>query len=508
MPDDFDSVVADRCRAVDDVSVPADLWSRAQVKVLDRMPVQFTDGEATLIGLETPSQTDELTTPQRVVLAGLLVAAAVVAIAVVAFRDVDDASPDAQTATVGSSIVESQFGEAMESAGVLVQPSAEDITLASGTSRYPPDSGSTQVSAADTFALLRQCQPGYVCDAGWAYVTGTVDGNTLHYGVLGQAHDPEVFVLDDRFFVAMESEPTLHPAPTAWLIDSSSGGYTELTWRDEPTTVSSPEQAVLIGDGNYSVSRWVNLSRSSTGPMEPVSLPRVVDARDGTIRPLAVPDNAAASLPVIQHGQGRIWIGTAPGGRALEVEELEVVQVAGLAYSDDGGATWAEVTLPAQLFESAEPRSDSRGASIAAEGDRIAVTAAWSYNLERYVYISHDAGLTWSTVTIANPSKHNGAFLYVLADKRLLLMRSDDVYPAELLVSTDSDWTKLEQDLPATRAIKNKYVSVNRDGIVVMHFSESTFDDGTIGNNPDAPPNRYRFSTDMTNWRTIATLDP
>ena len=40
MPDDFDSVVADRCSAVDDVPVPADLWSRVQFKVLD--PYRFS----------------------------------------------------------------------------------------------------------------------------------------------------------------------------------------------------------------------------------------------------------------------------------------------------------------------------------------------------------------------------------------------------------------------------------------------------------------------------------
>ena len=66
-------------------------------------------------------------------------------------------------------------------------------------------------------------------------------------------------------------------------------------------------------------------------------LPKVVDARDGTIRPLAMPDNVVAGLPVAQHGTGRIWVGTDPDGDGL-----------GLAYSDDGGATWNEVALPEQ----------------------------------------------------------------------------------------------------------------------------------------------------------------
>jgi hypothetical protein len=97
MPDDFDTVVADRCSAVDEVPVPADLWSRVQFKVLDRLPVQFTQEEATMIDLENPSQTDEHRKgPKRVVVAGLLAAAAVVAIALVAIRDDDPVNPTDQ----------------------------------------------------------------------------------------------------------------------------------------------------------------------------------------------------------------------------------------------------------------------------------------------------------------------------------------------------------------------------------------------------------------------------
>ena len=43
MPDDFDSVVADRFKVLDDVPVP-DTWSRVQFKVLDRMPVAVHRG--------------------------------------------------------------------------------------------------------------------------------------------------------------------------------------------------------------------------------------------------------------------------------------------------------------------------------------------------------------------------------------------------------------------------------------------------------------------------------
>jgi hypothetical protein len=99
VPDDFDSVVADRCRAVDDVPVPGDMWSRVQLKVRDRAPVQFSEEETTMIDLEAPSHADEYRKgPKRMLVAALLAAAAVVAIALVAIYDGDPASPADQPA--------------------------------------------------------------------------------------------------------------------------------------------------------------------------------------------------------------------------------------------------------------------------------------------------------------------------------------------------------------------------------------------------------------------------
>lgn len=100
MPDDFDSAMADRCSAVDDVSVPADLWSRVQFKVLDRLPIQFTEEETTMIHVETPSHTDEHKRPKRVLIAVLLAAAAVVAIAIVTIRNEPVSPTDQPSPTV------------------------------------------------------------------------------------------------------------------------------------------------------------------------------------------------------------------------------------------------------------------------------------------------------------------------------------------------------------------------------------------------------------------------
>ena len=68
------------------------------------------------------------------------------------------------------------------------------------------------------------------------------------------------------------------------------------------------------------------------------------------------------------------------------------------------------------------------------------------------MYVSDEAGSTWSSVTVANPSGGNGVRLYVLADKRPMLVRSLDVQPHEILASTAGDWTTLERDVAATAA--------------------------------------------------------
>ena len=74
-----------------------DAWNsiltRISDPVLDDMPLPFNEEEATMIDLETPSQTDERhKRPTRVLVTGLL-AAAVVAIALVATRNRDHATP-------------------------------------------------------------------------------------------------------------------------------------------------------------------------------------------------------------------------------------------------------------------------------------------------------------------------------------------------------------------------------------------------------------------------------
>ena len=106
MREDFDSVVADRFKVLDDVPVP-DTWSRVQFKVLDHMPnpdtrspVQFTEEVVNMIDVETTDPTEpRQKRPTRVLVAGILAAAAVVGVVFVVIRDADDVTPADEPST-------------------------------------------------------------------------------------------------------------------------------------------------------------------------------------------------------------------------------------------------------------------------------------------------------------------------------------------------------------------------------------------------------------------------
>lgn len=409
-------------------------------------------------------------------------AAAVIAIAVVTIpSDQSTVSTPSDQSTVSTSVLAPgpAFAAAIEASGLLTSPSADEVEQAMDRGLYK-GTGPADVSAAGNYVSLLSCRSraSSTCGTGWAYVTGAAGGVDVHGGLLGEASHLDLHLLDDRYFVASESLPNAQAPSKAWLIDAVSGKAGALSWRDEPTTMNSSEQALLL-----------TTVRTEAG------LPKVVDARDGTIRPLAVPDDVVAGLSVAQHGTGRIWVGTDPDGDGRGL---------GLAYSNDGGATWSDVALPQEVrATTVDPdTSVDPDLRIAADGDRVAVTAWWGGE-RRAVYVSDDAGRSWTTATTpSEQGEGNGAYLYVLADGRLVLMWSLDAYPQELLVSTGSDWAELESHF-SDREAGWKSFSVNRAGIaVVPSFIEEC---ATLCYRGDGGPvlDTIDFSTDLKNWSTI-----
>lgn len=428
-------------------------------------------------------------------------------------------------------------GKVGASSLAMTSPSADEEAQATDYDLYRDGFELMQVSAVGNYVSLRSCRDSAfaTCGNGWAYVTGVANNGEVHGGLLGELSpvNLHLYPLDDRYFVALESAPGEQAPATAWLIDAVSGQTGVLSWHDDPTTLDSPEQMLLLCQESYNsfatncavaevwddtpfVAEVGEVSSGGTtvtetslfeGQYTPMrteaGLPKVVDFRDGTIRPLAMPDNAVAALPVAQHGTGRIWIGTDPDGDGL-----------GLAFSDDGGATWSQVTLPEQLHATSEELANVVSDDlfeIAAEGDRVAMARSWGGD-DNAVYVSENAGKSWTTAT-SEPGG-NGVHLYVLADGRLVVMGSIDRKPSELLVSTRSRWAELDKldssDLGRPLDGDSGF-SVNGAGVAMIrsYILPCDFAYPCPGYTQDeARGSVHDFSTDLTNWSTIQIPHP
>jgi len=413
-------------------------------------------------------------------------------------------SPETVAVTSPATTVEAGTPASSPSPSILREPSREEVSAASDISTYPPLSGQTEITTTRKFASLRSCvstsesqervdnglEPvAHPCSESlWAYATGTDDGD-LHFGLLGEVDDVELSTVDERYFVASGRVPSSRDPgapPLAWLIDSVTGARGALTWSNQPATLDGSTNALVLFDQPFPSFEYV----------EPF-LPRVVDPEAGTIRPLAVPADASAAIPIAQLGTGRIWVGTAPAGGDL-----------GLAYTDDGGATWTHAAFPeatrttTQQFDvETSDRTELSTLSIAAAGERLAVTGGPRPG-ENRIFVSSDSGLLWQPATslptrateptaLAPVSPENYIELYVLADGRLVILLSVDAYPLRTFVSAStSDWTQVEQSQPpmGTRS----FFAVNQAGVAAI-FNAS-------GETP------YRFSTDLVDWWQVPTV--
>ena len=361
----------------------------------------------------------------------------------------------------------------------LEEPSPDEVAAASNESVYVPGSGATEVTATRSYVSLRRCElngyPAPPCDGpeGWAYVTGSADSPGVHYGLLGVADDLVLSPLDDELFVASSASLSQDPpsAPSAWLIDSVTGQRGPLRWVDQPTTLDSAEQVVVF----FPAPDPIPLSTYSGKRF----LPRVVDRRDWTIRPLNVPDDASAKPAIHQPGSGRIWIATAP-------DEGDV----GLAHTDDGGASWTDVELPESLhFTAEEVLAPGAVLAVAASGDHVAVTEAWGESV-RPVFVSADAGETWDVVPF--DAEGNGRRLYVI-DEHVVLAVSWDAQLQDVFVSNSaSDWSRLEEieDL-TTSEVNRALFNVGQRGVASLNRFET---------------GQSIFSTDLSDWWPIPSL--
>ena len=361
----------------------------------------------------------------------------------------------------------------------LAEPSLEEVAQA-GAGVYRAGTGQTEVTTTGNFVSLLPCVRGapLVGPCGgaeaWSYRVGDADTGEVQRGLLGAVDSLVLSALDDRYFVASttgaccssasraEPSATSPGAPTppqAWLIDSVTGRRGQLAWKDQPATIDDPQQLLV---------RYPHVSPYLIEPLEPF-LPRVLDKRDWTISPLAVPENATTRVSIQQPGSGRVWIGTTLDGWAP-----------GLAYTDDGGASWTDVLLPAAM-----PPTNEEVSPIAATGDEIAVITG-----PGDVLVSADAGETWTGAPY-DPAGHNGMELFVFHDGRLIVNLTIDPYVKTVLVSTSaSDWSHL---VDSGVSFGHADFDVDQRGVALVH--------------PFSGTRLPTFSKDLIDWRTIPDSD-
>ena len=370
---------------------------------------------------------------------------------------------------------------------ILEYPTDDEIARAGDHTVYVPDSGTWEITPERNFISLRTCPVALQPCAGpegWAYVTGSADGERVHAGLLGAADHIDLSVLDGRFFVATarSSSDGVQGAPNSWLVDSDTGRRGLLNWQDHPTVLDSPDELLVLQPAHRVPGRIT---------VDGVAfLPRIVDASAGTLSPLNVPQDASAALVVDQSGIGRIWVGTAPDGGRI-----------GLAYTDDGGATWTHVELPDTLRRTSEEvvNAAQNGVDevleIAAAGDRVAVSAAWvSASLEQRTFVSADAGVSWDPVPFE--ATGNGRGLFVMND-RLVLSLTVDPYLERLYASTSaSDWSLLESidEVDGATIVPHSVFTVGQGGIASIYRPSM------------GPRSAAIYSSDLVEWWPIDAI--
>lgn len=364
-------------------------------------------------------------------------------------------------------------------AAVLSKPSTSEAAQAARVSVYRPGTGHSDVTAQHRFTALSRCweQTTYAPCVGnerWAYVTGAADSADVHYGLLPTTGYLVVSSLDDRLFVVTGpagSTEDPQAAPPAWLIDSVTGERGELTWQEEPAALDSPDQVLVL----FPSHPQPYVEESTEG-----FLPRIVDRRDWSIRPLHVPADASAAIRIHQTGSGRIWVGIAPDGGD-----------AGLAYSDNGGASWKRVELPSALRPSTQAVLAHREVlTIAASGSHVAVSELWGPfgSAPQELFLTSNSGADWESIELDQQPMENATEIFALPDGRLVVVLATDSYVERLFMSsTASDWSGLDE-LPFE---PDGYVhlDVSQNGIAVSYGGVIT-------------PVRM-FSTDLITWWTI-----
>ena len=305
-------------------------------------------------------------------------------------------------------------------------------------------------------------------------MTGSADSPGVHYGMLGDADDLVLSPLDDRLFVASSASFSQDPpsAPPAWLIDSVTGQRGALT-------VGGPTD----GDGLCRASVGAVCRPSPTRHPGERFLPRVVDRRDWTIRPLSVPEDATAAVEIHQPGSGRIWIGTAPDGGDSDSHTPTTAGLRG-PMSNFPRRCAAPATSCWLLTDDLLVRRGQRG-------QRRRRRRGVMSGVDQRLFVSADAGETWDVVPV--DAEGNGRLLFVMDERLVFAVSSDYVPQRPVRLELRSDWSRLEEieDLP--------YPAIRRERSIRLRPTWSRL---ALQLRAD----QSVFSTDLSDWWPIPSL--
>ena len=307
----------------------------------------------------------------------------------------------------------------------------------------------------------------------------------LGTGLVGTTDDLGRRPLDDRLFVASAASFSQDPssAPLVWVIDSVTGQRGPLTWQDEPTTLNAPEQ----------VSVLFPAPKPIPGESGKRFLPRVVDKRDWTVRPLRVPRTQRRrwrSTSLARAGSGSppppraVRSGSpTPTSRRSLLDRCRTSVLAAPHHRGIGRFSRSPRFRP--IVRCCGHRGPRGGDERVGRCDRRLHFRRRRGNLE---HGGSGSGL------------RERERLYALADGRLMVVLShvNNVANAVgvLVSNSPSDWSQLEASAfgfdPEVLPLLHSSVDVTQHGLVVHHERDS------CDNAQLAMP--LRFSTDLTDW--------
>lgn len=241
-------------------------------------------------------------------------------------------------------------------------------------------------------ALLGVLLAGVLCGLPVGVLPAAADDSSTPLTYVGQGYSSELYPPETR--VPGEIRPTQaesqsklwYHADAWWALMAEPTGHAERvyelmpdhTWRPASGLVS--DDILQVGDALHDGDTVHVVNRVVNGDLTYVRLTFDPEARDYRAEPprLVTTLGGNGFPSIVQDGDGRLWVGYANG------------LVAAVTWSDDGGATWAEMYELARL-NAADTEATAEAAALVSYDDRVGIL--WSHQAaDAFEFASHRTG--------------------------------------------------------------------------------------------------------------------